>query len=130
MRRRAPLRWKICWLDLRILGIVSRPDEFPLPDTDLPNTNGASWNDWTVFQAASSLRSENGFLSYPRQAEPSRTGIALFDLRMSKLGLSSMGTLMVATMKLNEIPAADLRPIYEALCRVPERQTEDPDAQR
>lgn len=108
---------QLSWLEMRILAIVSRKQEFPLPAFDLPNY-APNWADWTVIRAANDLRSESkGMLTYPRREEPSRTGIRTYDLRMSSLKLSSDGQLLVGLMGLESITRPELEPVYQSLLR-------------
>jgi hypothetical protein len=104
---------RMTWLDMRITAIVARGKEFPLPDVDLPNY-GSTLADWTVFQAAATLRDDESrrLLLY----EEKDNGM---DLRMCALKLSPRGHLMATTMELTKISKAELRPVYEALLRVP-----------
>jgi len=108
---------QLSWLEMRILAIVSRKEELPLPAIDLPNY-APNWADWTTIRAANDLRSESkGMLAYPRREEPSRTGIRIYDLRMSSLKLSSGGQLLSGLMELDSITRPELEPIYQSLLR-------------
>lgn len=111
---------RLTWLELRILAIIEAGgDEYPLPDVDLPHT-GQSWTDLSVFNATSQLRSEaRGLLTFPNREDQESMGIPLFDLRMSRMRLSSMGNLLAKTMRLGTVPQDQLETTYAALLRVP-----------
>lgn len=112
---------RMTWLDMRILSIVARRTDFPLPEANLPHT-GTTWEDWTVFQAATALRSDEAhqFLALDYVADDaSELALPGLDLRMCALRVTSLGNLMVSTMRLETISKNELQPVYEALLRVP-----------
>lgn len=112
----------LSWLQLRLLSIVIRPDEFPLPDTET-GSSASSWGEWAIGQTFVEMHNDGFFVSPPRPQQPGFfTG---YDLSMSKLEVSRRGELLSAMMRLDTIPAEEVRPLYETLLTVAARHASE-----
>jgi hypothetical protein len=111
---------EISWIEMCLIGIVERPVEFALPEEDLPKAT--QWDNWTVKAALNGMTGDSGLLKYER-IETSE-GIPSFDLRLNALSVTSSGDLIRFLMELKEIPAVDLKPVYEKLLSRPDHEVE------
>ncbi|AXL12208.1 hypothetical protein DXT68_08700 [Microbacterium foliorum] len=104
----------ISWLEMCLVSLISRPEEFPLPAAGLKN-DGSTWNDWAVTDSFNSMIGDGGLLYYPpRHPERSLPG---FDMRLSSVKLSSRGTLLAGLMDLETIERSEIAAPYEVLVR-------------
>ena len=104
---------ELSWMEMCILGIVMRPDDFPLPERRryVP----PAWDSWTVSNALNQISGDSGLLRYRRPEPTENEEIPGFDLRLSALALSSSGQLVGGLMRLDQIPTDDLRPVLAKL---------------
>lgn len=102
----------LTWLELRFLALIAIPEDYPMPDE--PPRRATDWNSHTVKHGLRAMADMGGDLMHFRQKQGNH-GIALFDLNLSGIALSSTGTLLVDLMELRTIPAANLRPVYDLL---------------
>lgn len=111
----------LSWLELCLLGVLARPNDFPLPDGSLGKAT--DWYGGTVHRAWVDLSDAHHLIHSPRAFTiPSR--IATFDNRLSRTEESPQGLLVTKLMDLGTIPAEDLRPVWEALVADPGPVTE------
>lgn len=104
---------QMSWLEMCVLSIVHRSDEYPLPDHYLGDVT--SWGDWPTKHAFRVLMSDMGYLFPPEKPRGPGDKLALRDLRMSAIQLTNRGLLLSALMGLDTIPATDLEAIYASL---------------
>lgn len=103
---------QLSWLEMCLLGIVTRSDEFPLPDE--PMRNAEDWNGWQVKQAFSAMSMPRDLIQYKR-AVTAEHRIATWDLRLSAVTLGREGLLISQLMDLRSIPQPDLAPVFKLL---------------
>lgn len=115
---------RLTWLQMCLLAIVSRPEEFPLPETNV-GEYGTNWGDWTVSRTFHRMMAPEGsFLQSPPLKDPA-TGFPGFDLRLSHLQLTNQGQLTASALGLSAIPADDLRDTHATLVRLAELRHEE-----
>lgn len=102
------------WLQLCLLAIVSRPDDFPLPEVET-GTFGASWGDWTVSDTFHSMIAPEGAYIYHPKKKTENLGLATYDLMMNHLKLTNRGMLLAGMLRLQTVPATDLEGVYKTL---------------
>jgi len=103
----------LSWMEMCIIAIVMRADDFPLPQRTRYVPTG--WDEWTVSNAVNQISGDSGLLQYKQPKPTDEEFISGLDLRLSALGLSNSGQLVGGLMQLNEIPADDIRPVHERL---------------
>lgn len=104
----------ISWLEMCLLSMIYRPEEFPLPALELEN-NGASWGEWTVTQTFNSMTGDMGPLYFPPRYPERR--FPLYDMRLQSIKLSSRGILLANMMDLDIIDRSEIDGAYEVLKR-------------
>lgn len=104
---------QMSWLEMCILSIVQRSDEYPLPDTELGGVS--AWSDWAAKHAFGVLMSDQGYLHPPQRPMKPGDRLPLRDLRMSAIRLTNRGLLLSELMGLREISDVDLGAVYQNL---------------
>lgn len=110
---------RLTWLQMSLLAIVSRPEEFPLPEVEIGEF-GTTWGDWTISRTFHRMMAPEGtLLQSPRQKDP-RTGFPGYDLRLSQLQLTNQGQLMASALGLDSVPVDELTDVYNTVVEVAE----------
>lgn len=109
---------RLSWLDLQILAIFSRRDEFPLPEHDR-HLNAIDWSGYSVLRAVSKLGLGQEELIHAPMKQEAGAAIPTFDLKLSATQLQSMGALLVETLQLEKIPKSELLKTYRHMCEPP-----------
>lgn len=119
---------RLSWLQMCLLAIASRPEEYPLPDVQL-GTFGTSWGDWTISHTFHRMMAPEGaFLQSPRQKDE-RTGFPGYDLSLSRIQLTNQGQLMARALGLDRVPSEDLKDTYDTLVAVAQLRHEQRDGE-
>lgn len=105
------------WLQMCLLAIVLRPEEFPLPEVEV-STTGASWGDWAVADTFTQMITPEGsFLFHPTAQTTPEEPIPVWDLRINYLRLTDRARLLTAMLGVKNIPSNELASIHETLSR-------------
>jgi len=102
---------RLSWLDYKLLGILRRGDDFPMPSKELGFGN--SWSTWAVKDAFRALIDESNLIHYPRKVGD--RGQPLRDLSLSAATATSGGELVGTLLQVEDIPSTDLRPVFKTL---------------
>lgn len=113
---------ELTWTEMCLLGMLTKSDVFPLPETDVSRT-ATGWDDWAVAQSFYSLR-ERDYIYLPYGEKTPHLGLSRIDTRMSAVKLNSHGSLVVGLMGLDTISTEDIRPIHALLLRAAARHAE------
>lgn len=112
----------LSWLELRILSMVARPEEFPLPALG-EGGHPETWPEETVVNTFLRL-TEAGYLS-TSQTITGRYNLPSFDVTPAGKRITRRGHLLVVSMDLKAIPADEVREIHETIVRVWNRAKPD-----
>lgn len=105
---------QLSWLQMCLLAIVARPDEFPLPDVNI-GTFGTNWGDWTVSHTFHRMMAPEGaFFQSPERADDG-SGFPGYDLSLSRLKLSNQGELVAGALGLGTVPAEEVMDVHSTL---------------
>ncbi|WP_315070575.1 hypothetical protein [uncultured Microbacterium sp.] len=108
---------RLTWLQMQLLAIVSRSEEFPLPDVHM-GAFGSTWGNWTVSHTFHRMVAPEGaFFQASQQADDS-TGFPGHDLSLRRLQLTSQGALMASALGLNAVPQEELQVSYDTFVEV------------
>ena len=104
------------WLEMSLPAIVSRPEEFALPEVDT-GTYGPGWADWVISDTFHQMITPEGsYIYHPQETEP-KGRLPLYDLKMNHLKLTNRATLVCAMLGLSDVPPEELQSTYAVLCR-------------
>lgn len=109
---------KLSWLQLCLLGIIDRPEDYPMPEE--PFEEAKQWDRHTVrttLQLMADVSASEKFLFFGTVMSEGGLGLQLYDLNLSGIKRGNNGLLITGLMELGTIPRADLDPIYEALLK-------------
>jgi hypothetical protein len=108
----------LTWMEMQILSIVGRPEDFPMPDHDMHRAAG-DWPTYIVLRAYETLHAESRQLLVSPTIRRGSVILDSWDLSMKGQILSSQGQLMVESMGLKDVPADQLTAVYERLTAPP-----------
>lgn len=111
----------LSWVELCLLGIIRRSDDFPLGED--PLMPGTDWHSGIVKRIWSDLHDRSRLLAYPRIVDDHGVN-GLYDLRLRAVVATSEGRLISNLMQLDKIPRGDLTPVQEALLRTNPAETQ------
>jgi hypothetical protein len=107
---------ELSWIELEMLGIfwaAEISNRFVLPDQPISDEI-SSWFDATINQTYIDL-SDRYRLIHQEKVVTTPDALFTYNLNLSAVNLTNSGRLVAGLMNLNEIPQADLAPIYDAL---------------
>jgi len=110
---------ELSWLELRLVAVVGQPEKYRLPAVDVEWVPQV-WSDWTVYTTFTQLVEppRNFFRFGSVKAGQGDFEYDQMDLRLSAHTLGATARFLYETMRLESIPEEQVRPVFEALCRV------------
>jgi hypothetical protein len=107
------------WLELKVLVLFAEPESFPMPDRK-PSRSQQIWSVWSAQKAFEAIGMEDkGYVSRTARKSDDALGMPFQDGNLSAIFLTPMGGLLVHSMKLQEIPAAELHKTHADLLTIP-----------